>query len=307
MGRTSSSRRHRWARACGAAFIPGALAWGIDHLMARAEERSGPSTGLGKIMGRSHGDGSAVSLREGPAIALALVAGAPFVARRALSRTSALAASGPSRAYLSYSVAVAGSAVAGILDDHGETLAPGQAPDKGLRGHLRAAKQGRITTGFAKIIIIGAAGGISALLLSPGEIKGSGALARLLRLGVRSVGIAGWANVINLLDLRPGRAIKASAIVLVPAIGRGSGAVISACAGVLGEDLGGRTMLGDTGANALGAAIGWIGATSSAPVRIICAASAVGLTIASEKISFSRVINDVPALRAFDMWGRPAH
>ena len=64
-------------------------------------------------------------------------------------------------------------------------------------------------------------------------------------------------------------------------------------------------MLGDTGANALGAAIGVILAETATPAqrRLILAVLA-GLTLASEKVSFTSVIESTPGLREIDSFGR---
>ena len=66
-----------------------------------------------------------------------------------------------------------------------------------------------------------------------------------------------------------------------------------------------RDMLGDGGANALGAAWG-AAAVLDAPrhVRLALLAGAVGLTLASERVSFTEVIATTPGLRELDAWGR---
>ena len=72
------------------------------------------------------------------------------------------------------------------------------------------------------------------------------------------------------------------------------------------DDLRGTSMLGDTGANPLGAAVGLAAAQSMAP-RSRWAALAVvsALTLAIERVSFTRVIEATPVLRELDRWGRP--
>jgi hypothetical protein len=123
--------------------------------------------------------------------------------------------------------------------------------------------------------------------------------------------IAGGANLLNLFDLRPGRAIKvtlASGALLAVGGPRARGAVaapLGAAAALLPEDLGERAMLGDAGANALGALLGSAAAVSlPRPARALTLAAVVGLTAASEKVSFTKVIARTPALNWLDMLGR---
>ncbi|GGX36653.1 hypothetical protein GCM10010321_60190 [Streptomyces chartreusis] len=74
--------------------------------------------------------------------------------------------------------------------------------------------------------------------------------------------IAGAAHFVNLVDVRPGRAAAAVLALGAPGLFRaGAGAEIAAtamgaAAAVLPDDLGERAMIGDTGAHALGAALG---------------------------------------------------
>ena len=76
---------------------------------------------------------------------------------------------------------------------------------------------------------------------------------------------------------------------------------------MLPEDLGERAMLGDSGANALGAMLG-AGAAAALPrkARIAVLAAVAGLTAASEVVSFTKVIERTPPLRWLDMLGRRA-
>jgi hypothetical protein len=74
---------------------------------------------------------------------------------------------------------------------------------------------------------------------------------------------------------------------------------------LLPEDLGERAMLGDGGANALGAMLGTAAAVSlPRPARIVTLAAVVGLTAASEVVSFTKVIARTPPLNWVDMLGR---
>jgi len=124
--------------------------------------------------------------------------------------------------------------------------------------------------------------------------------------------MAGGANLLNLFDLRPGRAIKvatlSAALIKAGAPERGGQAVaapLGAALALLPADLGERAMLGDAGANALGAMLGGAAAVSlPRPARIALLAGIVALTGASEKVSFTKVIERTPPLRWLDMLGR---
>ena len=75
----------------------------------------------------------------------------------------------------------------------------------------------------------------------------------------------------------------------------------------LPADLAATDMLGDTGANPLGAGVGVVlAADPSTARRTLALALVVGLTLASERVSFSQVIDSVPVLRAIDRAGRTA-
>jgi hypothetical protein len=63
-------------------------------------------------------------------------------------------------------------------------------------------------------------------------------------------------------------------------------------------------MLGDCGANALGATLGAAAMGLSRPARIALLTVITGLTAASERVSFTQVIARTPALNWLDMLGR---
>jgi UDP-N-acetylmuramyl pentapeptide phosphotransferase/UDP-N-acetylglucosamine-1-phosphate transferase len=192
-------------------------------------------------------------------------------------------------------VAVALSGAVGIYDDiHGTPAA------RGLRGHLGALRRGEVTSGLVKLLVVGVAGVVAALLL-PGS---------LVRTALAAVVVAGLANLLNLLDLRPGRALKVAVVaaMVVPGALLGVlGVVAGTAVGLLHWDLRERVMLGDGGANALGAALG-VGLAASLPTAWLGAVAAVvvALTLASERVSFSAVIERTPLLRGFDRLGRVA-
>jgi hypothetical protein len=182
----------------------------------------------------------------------------------------------------------------------------GDAATKGFRGHLRALRTGRVSSGLAKLAVICAASVVAAIVLGEGDIG----VQQAVDAGV----IAGCANLANLLDLRPGRALKVLVGVAVPTAclaGPAVGAVVAAVAGtavaVLRPDLAEQSMLGDGGANALGAAVG-VGLAASGGLTT-SAAVLTGLVVAtgvSELVSFSAVIDRVAVLRWLDRLGRAA-
>jgi hypothetical protein len=197
-------------------------------------------------------------------------------------------------------------AVSGLVGGYDDLAGarPEQARDKGLAGHLRALRAGRLSAGAVKVAGIGAAAAAAAVLTRRGS--GAGALAD----GVLTTGlVAGTANLVNLLDLRPGRAAKAGAIATAATLGGPAGGLVAgplgAALAVLPDDLGERVMLGDCGANALGALVGLrLARVPGRASRTGLLAGIVALTLASEKVSFTKVIDATPGLRELDRLGR---
>lgn len=193
-----------------------------------------------------------------------------------------------------------GSAVFGALDDH-----HGDSSSKGLKGHLGALAAGEVTTGAVKVLGIGITGLVAAVMVDRGAERPLTA-STVVGAGV----IAAAANLGNLLDLRPGRTLKATAIagspLLLGAGGVTSAAAIGAAAGVIAPDLRGESMLGDTGANAAGAAVGTaVVQRLGWPGRLLTLAGLTAFTLVSERVSFTSVIESTPVLRELDRWGRP--
>jgi hypothetical protein len=121
--------------------------------------------------------------------------------------------------------------------------------------------------------------------------------------------VAGSANLMNLFDLRPGRAIKVGVITGAPlALARPSSAVVAAplgaAAALLPEDLAERAMLGDTGSNALGALLGLAATRLGRGPRLAVLGGLAALNAASEFVSFTKVIAGNPVLNRIDMLGR---
>jgi len=217
------------------------------------------------------------------------------------------------RTRLALSLAGAGAGAVGCYDD----LA-GSSDRRGFRGHLAALARGEVTTGAVKILGIGVAGFAASFLLdcrdngmgagAGQKVPPSGRVADML---VNTGLVSGSANLLNLFDLRPGRAMKVSLLAsatlgLCGARARAEAAApAGAAAALLPDDLAERAMLGDSGANAIGAMIGLAAASSlRRPARLAILAAVAGLTAASEKVSFTAVIAGTPALNRLDMLGR---
>jgi hypothetical protein len=115
------------------------------------------------------------------------------------------------------------------------------------------------------------------------------------------VGLA--ANMLNQLDTRPGRALKAFflGVAIVRPRSRATwGGVLLAP-----YDLREMTMLGDAGANALGAVVGF-GSVARFGVRgrRLAIGALAGLTLLGERRSLGRLIERTPLLRELDAAGR---
>jgi UDP-GlcNAc:undecaprenyl-phosphate/decaprenyl-phosphate GlcNAc-1-phosphate transferase len=238
-----------------------------------------------------------VSTAAGIVLALAAVIGEAVRLAAGAGGIGDRSSTGPRLAVI---IGVAGFAFLGLIDD---IAASGGA--RGLRGHVGALiDEGRLTTGGLKLT---AGGAVAAVAIAPFAHHS------FLPFVVDAALVALTANLANLFDRAPGRAIKVSVgafVLLAAATGLPrdlvpSGVVIGAAVGLLLDDLHERLMLGDTGANALGAAIGvGLVATTSQTTRAITLAVVVVLTIASEVVSFTEVIDAVAPLRVIDRWGR---
>jgi len=187
----------------------------------------------------------------------------------------------------------------GLIDD-----LLGTDGDRGFVGHLQALRHGRLTTGAMKLF----GGGVVAIVLAaaPGEVSG-----RRLLADAALVALA--ANLGNLFDRAPGRTIKVGLLAYLPIalaagtapVGLALAPVVGAAVGLLPADLDERLMLGDTGANLLGAVLGLaVVLETSRPVRTGVLVGLVLLNAASERVSFTKVIDATPGLRQLDRLGR---
>ncbi len=191
-----------------------------------------------------------------------------------------------------------GVAFLGLVDD---TL--GGEP-RGWRGHGRAVLQMRLSTGALKAV-----GSLGLALYAMSFVEPS--TARWL---LASAVLVLSTNVFNLLDLRPGRATKVFVLL-------GAGLTIGAAsvrplwtlglfvgpALVAGlYDLRERAMLGDTGANLLGALAGlWLVLTLSESGQAVALVLLLAITVYGELRSITTLVERLPLLRGLDSWGVP--
>ena len=150
--------------------------------------------------------------------------------------------------------------------------------ERGFREHVRAGR----TTGVLKLVAIPLV-----------------ALARTRSLsGALLVALS--ANVVNQLDTRPGRALKAylAAAVVVDA-------PLALAVLLTPYDLREMTMLGDGGANGLGAMLGLSSVNRfTGRGRWVAISALAGLTLLGERCSLGELIESTPVLREVDAWGR---
>ncbi|NLJ80278.1 MAG: hypothetical protein GX335_04565 [Firmicutes bacterium] len=194
---------------------------------------------------------------------------------------------------LFFAVLVLFFALLGLVDD-----CFGHSGKKGFRGHFKTEG---LSTGGLKAV----GGGAISLLIGffYASSGWEGALNGLL--------IALSANFINLLDLQPGRAGKFSVVLgMLLFLGRPAPLqpllwLQAATIGYLPWDLKGLVMMGDTGSNPLGAALGlalvlalpWFG-------RLLIVLALSALNLGAERCSFSAIIESNRFLRFLDQIGR---
>ncbi len=195
-------------------------------------------------------------------------------------------------------VYVLGVAFLGLADDALADRA------RGWRGHAAALLRGEFGSGALKAI---GSAGLALYVMARPEI---GAVRFVLGAAVLVLAT----NAFNLLDLRPGRAFKVFAVL---------GVGLTAGSGDLGPlwtlglfvgpvvvvgvyDIRELGLLGDTGANVVGALAGaWLVLTLSDAGLAIALVALAGLTVYGEFRSISALVDRTPGLRHLDSWGRP--
>ena len=155
-------------------------------------------------------------------------------------------------------------------------------PERGFRAHLRAGA----TTGTLKLL------GIPLWALWRTRSPSGAVLVALC------------ANVLNQLDTRPGRALKAFLLGSLLVRGTPRGAVAAAVL-LAPYDHREMTMLGDAGSNALGAVLGLHSVRRlSGPRRIGAIGALAILTVVADRRSLGELIESAPVLRSLDALGR---
>jgi hypothetical protein len=210
---------------------------------------------------------------------------------------AAIALNGPALAAVLAGLAFA---LLGLVDDLVDDVGV-----HGFRGHLVELRRGRLTGGAVKLL----GGALVALVVAPLAVG----LERPWYLALAAaVVIASSANLANLLDLRPGRCAKVFlplwvvGCLLEPTGGVWSAGLAGAAGAALPLDLEERGMLGDAGANAIGAVVGVLLVTGPVWLVWALAVALLALQVASERVSFTRVIEGNRWLRAADHFGRTA-
>ncbi|MCJ7652844.1 MAG: hypothetical protein MUO75_03965 [Actinobacteria bacterium] len=197
-------------------------------------------------------------------------------------------------------ILVLGMCFLGLIDD-----LLGSRDAAGFKGHVKEAIRGRFTSGFLKAL-----GGFLLAVAASAPFS-----QHIWELFLNGALIALCANLFNLLDVRPGRALKIFFPLLAGMIAlnwRLENAFIpyllsvGAVAIVLFPgDIRGKFMLGDSGSNVLGATIG-LGIAVGAGLwwRLGVLVLLVCLNLLSEKYSFSRIISKNRVLNWLDSLGR---
>jgi len=219
---------------------------------------------------------------------------APAASAVAVQLSAAILFRESARTFLAAAIIGSVSGALGLLDDRLGSRSVG-----GFRGHFRELFRRRLTTGAVK-----------ALLLPPAALAVSAAVLQQSWIACLLTGalVCLGANSINLLDVRPGRAITAwlAAAGLVVAGGAAGQQeipplvlAIGPAAAYLPLDAGRQGMLGDTGANFLGAILGFQVALSC---PIIIQAAVLAFLCYLQLLSEQRSLSDCISSNARLSW-----
>lgn len=201
---------------------------------------------------------------------------------------------------------ILGIGLAGLIDD-----CLGSHAVKGFKGHLKAfLKEKKLTTGGLKAFL----GGTIALVFSiaNARLNGFGKYPWIFVIDLFLVALA--TNIINLFDLRPGRAGKVYLIIFTVVLLLSENfidftglflPILVILLIYLPHDLKAEMMLGDVGSNLLGASLGMMMVWMLSDFgKIIAFLIFFSLQLAAEKVSFSEIIDKYGPLKYFDNLGR---
>lgn len=180
---------------------------------------------------------------------------------------------------------------------------------RGFKSHLGELLKGRVTTGMLKAIL-----GLAVALIIAAFTQDNlaGIVSAMFVIGLSM-------NAFNLLDIRPGRALKiyilmmvvliltpvALNMVIFPAYWHLVGAVISPALILLYDDLSKKSMIGDTGANVLGAIVGYaVISTFTGNIRLVILALLLIFNFVADRWSITKMIESQPLLNKLDRLGR---
>lgn len=185
----------------------------------------------------------------------------------------------------------------GIIDD-----SLGNRGVTGLLGHFKALFKGTLTTGAFKALLGGFVGLTIAVTISKS----------IPNIIVATLVVALSTNMMNLFDLRPGRAIKVYtllAIIIFIASAKFQREVmmliLPAVLAYFYFDLRALTMMGDAGSNVLGVSLGvFIVSSFGLAVQVVCLILLVLIHILTEKFSLTKIIEKNKFLNYLDRLGR---
>lgn len=186
---------------------------------------------------------------------------------------------------------------AGILDD-----IIGNRDVSGLKGHFKSLFKGNLTTGGFKAVF----GGFIGVLISLSISKS------IPNIIINTLIIALSTNLMNLLDLRPGRAIKVYLVIIISIFVTLTGyikvlplLILPNVLAYFNFDLKAKAMMGDTGSNVLGISIGILMVFGySFNIRIIWLVFLVLIHLLTEKYSLTKIIENNKILNFIDKLGR---
>ena len=186
---------------------------------------------------------------------------------------------------------------AGALDD-----LIGNRNVSGLKGHFKSLFKGELTTGGFKALFGGFVGLVVSVCIS----------SSIVDIIVITLIIALSTNLMNLFDLRPGRAIKAYLVIMIPIYITLTGytkvfplLILPNVLAYFNTDLKARGMMGDTGSNVLGISIGVLMALGyGIKIRLAWLVFLILMHLITEKFSLTKIIEKNRVLKFIDNLGR---